>query len=158
MSTTKIDKVFEEALKSGVFPGASLAVGTSKKNLFKKSYGLAERVPVERKLSLKTYFDIASLTKPLATTLIAMILVEKGVLKLETPVTKFFIQWKKEPYSHIQIKHLLQHTSGLPAWKPYYENLLPKLIAGENAEITRKELLLRILKEPLEGEVGKEKV
>ncbi len=157
-SLIKIDKAFEEAIKQGVFPGACLAVGTPKKSLFKKHYGWAERFPVERKLSLKTYFDIASLTKPLVTTLLTMMFVEKNLLALDASVSKYFSSWKKEPYGQIQIKHLLQHTSGLPAWKPYFENLMPALIESGNFDEIRKELTGKILKESLEFGTGKSRV
>ncbi|MFO1518108.1 MAG: serine hydrolase domain-containing protein [bacterium] len=153
-STKKIDEAFAEALSQGVFPGAALVVGGPKKTLFKEVYGLAERIPVERKLSQKTYFDIASLTKPLCTATLAMILTEKGLFDPEAPASKYFTPWKKEPHSKILLKHLLQHTSGLPAYKAYYENLLPKLIQGESPEEVRKTLIYRIVKESLENEVG----
>jgi CubicO group peptidase (beta-lactamase class C family) len=152
-STKKIDEAFEEALSQGVFPGAILAVGKEKKILFKKCYGLAERIPIERKLTLKTYFDIASLTKPLCTATLAIILVEKGVLDLETPLSKFFPKLK-EPHSRIQIRHLLQHTSGLPSWKRYFEKWNPPAVTAESLEEIQKELVKKILHESLEKEIG----
>src|SRR4030095_3912046 len=153
-ATKKIDQAFEEALTQGVFPGAALAVGRPKKILLKKAYGLAERTPVERKMSLKTYFDLASLTKIFATTTLAMILNEKGLFDPEAPVVKFFPSWKKEPYAKIRLKNLLQHNSGLPAYKPYFENLMPKVFEGLPPDVVRKTLFEKIVKEGLENEVG----
>lgn len=153
-ATKKIDQAFDEALTQGVFPGAALAVGRPKKTLLKKVYGLAERIPVTRKISLKTYFDLASITKIFVTTTLAMILNEKGLLDLETPAVKYFPSWKKEPYSKIRIKNLLQHNSGLPAYKPYFENLMPKAFEGMPPDLVRKTLLDKIVKEGLENEVG----
>jgi CubicO group peptidase (beta-lactamase class C family) len=153
-STKKIDEAFEEALAKGAFPGAVVAVGSSKKDLFKEAYGLAEKIPVERKTSLKTYYDLASLTKPLATTLVCMILTEKGVFDPEMPASKFITPWKKAPYDRILLKHLLQHNSGLPAYKPYFELFLPKIMEGQDPEEIRKALIYRIVKESLEHDVG----
>jgi len=157
-ATKKIDDLFEEALAKGVFPGAVVGVASPKKDLFKKAYGLAERIPVERKTSLKTYYDIASLTKPLGTTLVCMILTEKGLFDPDTPASKFITPWKKEPYTRILLKHLLQHNSGLPAYKPYFELYLPKILEGQDPEEIRKALVYRIVKENLETDPGATKV
>jgi CubicO group peptidase (beta-lactamase class C family) len=153
-STKKIDEAFEAALIKGVFPGAVVAVGSSKKDIFKESYGLAEKIPVERKTSLKTYYDLASLTKPLATTMVCMILTEKGVFDPDMPASKFITPWKKPPYDHVLLKHLLQHTSGLPAYKPYFELFLPKILEGQDPEEIRKALIYRIVKESPENNIG----
>ncbi|MBL7685440.1 MAG: beta-lactamase family protein [Deltaproteobacteria bacterium] len=158
MSTKKIDQAFQEALTQGVFPGAAVAVGNSKKTLFKNIYGLAEKIPLTRKLNAKTFFDIASLTKVVSTTTLAMLLNEKGLLDLDQPASKYFTPWKKEPYSQILIRHLLQHNSGLAAYKPYFENFIPKLLEGESREEIRKAFIYRILKETLEQETGALKV
>ncbi len=153
-SNKKIDKMFEEAIEQGIFPGAVIAVANTKKTLLKSAYGLAEKIPVQRKTTFKTYYDIASLTKPLCTTMLCMILTEKGLFDPDMPASKFITPWKKEPHSKILLRHLLQHTSGLPAYKPYYENFLPKLLEGESPEEIRKALVYRIVKESLETEPG----
>ncbi len=153
MSTKKIDETFEQAISEGIFPGAAVAVAKNGKVLVKKNYGYAEKIPVERKLSLKHYFDIASLTKPLCTAMIAMVLVEQGKLKLDEPVGTYYKRFRKAPYNVILIKHLLQHTSGLPAYKPYYEKLSDRVFSGKPVEEIKKELLKYILNESLEEEV-----
>ncbi len=153
-SQPKINVAMQEALKEGTFPGATLGVGNSSKTLFQKCFGLAEKIPVERKLTLKTYFDVASLTKPICTVMIAMVLVEKGKLDLTSPVSQFFSEFKKDPKSQITIRHLLQHTSGLFAWQPYYESFTADYLKGKNLPQVEKELIQKIAKSPLEGEVG----
>ncbi|MBF0492292.1 MAG: serine hydrolase [Deltaproteobacteria bacterium] len=155
----KIDHAFEEALNASIFPGAAVAVGTAKKLWMKEVYGLAETLPLKRKLFQKTYFDLASLTKPLSTAFICMRLVDEGKLNLEDPVSKFFSRWKKEPYNVITLKHLLQHTSGLAAYRPYYEDLIPGLLAGkEDLEEIQKSLTAKILVEKLEYNTGELRV
>ena len=153
MSNKKIDEAFTKAIAQGIFPGAALAVAKAGKVLEKSCYGFAEKIPVERKLSFKNYFDIASLTKPLCTAMISMVLVEQGKLKLEEPVGTYYRRFRKAPYDQIILKHLLQHTSGLPAYKPYYEKLSDMVIKGEALEDIKKELLRHILSESLEEEV-----
>jgi len=150
--TKKIDTAFEEAIEQGVFPGASVAVVKKGKVLLKKCYGNAEKVPVVRKVGLKTYFDVASLTKPLCTAFLAMIFIEKGKLKLDEPVGTYYRRYRKEPYLAIQVRHLIQHTSGLPAYKAYFEKLGPLFLKGESPEELRKELFRMILSETLDPE------
>lgn len=67
-----------------------------------------------------TIFDLASLTKPLATTTLALQLLEEGVLRLDDPVTRFFAKFGSRGKDGILIRHLMTHTSGLPAWAPLY--------------------------------------
>ncbi len=153
MSNKKIDEAFTKAIADGIFPGAALAVVKAGKVLEKTCYGLAEKIPVERKLTFKNYFDIASITKPLCTAMVSMVLVEQGKLNLEEPVGTYFRRFKKEAYSKVLVKHLLQHTSGLPAYKPYYERLSDMVLKGESLEDIKKELFKYILSESLEEEV-----
>lgn len=153
MANKKIDEAFTQAISQGVFPGAALAVVKGNKVLEKSCYGLAEKIPVERKLTFKNYFDIASITKPLCTAMISMVLVEQGKLKLEEPVGTYFRRFRKAPYDQIIVKHLLQHTSGLPAYKPYFEKLAEMQVKGESLQEIKKELFRYILSESLEEEV-----
>lgn len=153
MSNKKIDEAFAQAMAQGIFPGAALAVVKAGKVLEKTCYGLAEKIPVERKLTFKNYFDIASLTKPMCTAMLSMVLVEQGKLKLDEPVGTYFKRFKKDAYKMVTVKHLLQHTSGLPAYKPYHERLSDMVLKGESLEDIKKELLKHILSESLEEEV-----
>lgn len=149
MSIKKIDEAFELALKQGIFPGAAVAVVKNGKVLLKECYGFAEKIPVERKLTFKHYFDIASLTKPMATAMVAMVLLEEGKLNLDEPVGTYFKRYKKEPYTPILVKHLLQHTAGLPAYKPYFERLSEMALGGTPLEEIKKDLFKYILSEGL---------
>lgn len=155
----KIEQAFEDAIKANVFPGAAVALGTAKKLLFKEVFGLAETLPLKRKVYQKTYFDLASLTKPISTTFICMKLVDAGKLNIDDPVSKYFSRWKKEPYNVITLKHLLQHNSGLGAYRPYYEDLIPPLLAGkEDLEEVKQSLAAKILVEKLEYNPGEMRV
>lgn len=141
-----IDRLMQGALEDGVFPGASLLVFQEKNILWEKGYGLAQTVPQKRILKKTTLFDIASLTKPLCTATLFMKAWEEKKIRLEEPLHKFLPSTLP---TKITLTHLLHHTSGLPAWRPYYKGLLveaPGWIADEKG---KEWLIQQILKEPL---------
>jgi CubicO group peptidase (beta-lactamase class C family) len=70
-----------------------------------------------------TRFDLASLTKPLATTTAVMLLLDEGSLGLQDPVSRFLPGFESGEKSRVRIFHLLNHSSGLRAWRPYYREL-----------------------------------
>jgi CubicO group peptidase (beta-lactamase class C family) len=70
-----------------------------------------------------TIFDLSSLTKPLATTLSVMLLMRDGKLRLDDRVTRFLHNFGVYGKTHVTIRHLLSHSSGLPAWRPFYKEL-----------------------------------
>ena len=75
---SEIDHTMEEAVEEGVFPGAVLLAAKGEEVLIHQAYGSAALVPGKRPMTLDTVFDLASLTKPLATTLAAMDLIAQG--------------------------------------------------------------------------------
>ncbi len=97
--------VIENAVAAGLFPAAALEVGSSDGPLW--SEALATR--------LDTPFDLASLTKVIATTTIVMDLVRDGALRLEEPVSAFFAEWRGADRQAVTVGDLLEHASGLPA-------------------------------------------
>ncbi|MDO8518695.1 MAG: serine hydrolase domain-containing protein [Deltaproteobacteria bacterium] len=127
--THPIDNEMNRALKDGVFPSASLLVGRGPDLLWEKIYG--EALP-------ETLFDIASLTKPVCTATLFMMAVREEKVKLDDEVRE-----------GITIRHLLNHTSGLPAYKKYYLDYA----SGEE-----ERLVERILREPLEQKPGEKVV
>jgi CubicO group peptidase (beta-lactamase class C family) len=70
-----------------------------------------------------TIFDLSSLTKPLATSLAVMLLVRDGVLRLDDRVSRFFHNFGVYGKTHVTFRHLLTHSSGLAAWRPYYKKI-----------------------------------
>ena len=97
-------------------PGASARVFERESVLFDEAAGLAESSPSPVILQPGSFYDLASLTKPLATALAFLLLKERGLLHLEDPLTRFF----PEARPSITLRHLITHTSGLPAWYPFY--------------------------------------
>ena len=116
-----VENATEEAVKQGVFPGAVLLVGRGEDVLYERAFGWRSLLPDRAPMDPSTIFDLASLTKPLATTLGIMLLVNEKKVHLDDRVTRFVPTFAN---TATKIRHLLNHTSGLPAWKPYYEGLI----------------------------------
>ncbi len=114
------DLVINQAIANKEIPGAVLAVVKNGKMAYLKAYGHKEVYPSTVAMDVNTVFDLASLTKPVATAISAMILVERGQLRLIDKVNLFiedFDPWtdgKKK--KDIRVIDLLTHTSGLPSY------------------------------------------
>jgi CubicO group peptidase (beta-lactamase class C family) len=87
---------------------------------FADALGEAVREPEQIPASLNTIYDLASLTKPLITGLLCARCVEAGELDLDSAVADYLPDFNRSDKSAITIRHLLTHTSGLPAWRPLY--------------------------------------
>ena len=122
-----VENAIEQAVKQGVFPGAVLLVGRGEDVLYEQAFGWRSLLPDRTAMRLSTLFDLASLTKPLATTLGIMLLVNEKKIHLDDQVTRYLPAFANPA---TKIRHLLNHTSGLPAWKPYYENVIRCAISG----------------------------
>jgi CubicO group peptidase (beta-lactamase class C family) len=88
--------------------------------VFADALGDAVREPQEISASLDTIYDLASLTKPLVTGLLCARQVEAGALDIDLPLSQYLPEFARADKSLITIRHLLTHTSGLPAWRPLY--------------------------------------
>lgn len=110
-------------VEEGVFPGAVLLVGLGEEIVFYQAFGYAALVPEKKNLLKNTVFDLASLTKPLATTLGIMALVEKGLLSLDQPLNSKRKGYLGPDQSGINPRQLLAHSAGLQAYRPYYLDL-----------------------------------
>jgi CubicO group peptidase (beta-lactamase class C family) len=121
MDFAAVEDATEQAAKQGVFPGAVLLVGRGEDVIYERAFGWRSLLPDRAPMDPSTIFDLASLTKPLATTLGIMLLVNEKKVHLDDRVTRFVPTFAN---TATKIRHLLNHTSGLPAWKPYYEGLI----------------------------------
>ncbi len=113
-----IDAVVQDSLDKGQLPGAVIAVVRQGKIAFRKAYGLRSKQPAEVRMTVDTVFDLASLTKPLATATSVMILLEQGKVKLTDRVAQHLPQFGQNGKEAITVEHLLLHTSGLIADNP----------------------------------------
>jgi CubicO group peptidase (beta-lactamase class C family) len=86
--------------------------------VFSDALGEAVLEPEHHAATTETIYDLASLTKPLVTGLLSAILIERGELRLDRTVAGYFPQFAKGQTAAITVRHLLTHTSGLPAWRP----------------------------------------
>ena len=121
-----IDRVVEAAIASGQTPGAVVLVGRGTETLHFAAYGQRATVPSSEPMSLDTVFDLASLTKVVATTTAVMTLVEQGRVRLSDPVSACVPGFERYGKGGVTVGHLMAHTSGLrpdldlgEPWKGY---------------------------------------
>jgi CubicO group peptidase (beta-lactamase class C family) len=133
------DAVRDE-LRQGAFPGAALAVGRWSHVVVEEGFGAtgAGEGPVDPD---RTVYDLASLTKVVGTTTAVMLLFEDGRMGLDDPVQSYLPEFTGPGKERVTIRHLLTHTSGLPA-------------GTSSGGSTAEELLLRLLRAPLTGTPG----
>ncbi|MCS6831563.1 MAG: beta-lactamase family protein, partial [bacterium] len=115
----RVRELLEHGVRSQIYSCCVVMVGDSGSVWHAASVGLSnpeKQVPADA----DTLFDLASLTKPVACASSIMALVEEGTLQLEAPVSAI-IEEAPAWFKGIRLRHLLTHTSGLPAWKPFYE-------------------------------------
>ncbi|PYT01059.1 MAG: hypothetical protein DMF63_05190 [Acidobacteria bacterium] len=93
-------------------PGAVIIVGHKGKIVYRKAFGNRSLVPTVEKMTIDTIFDVASLTKPIATATSIMILVEQGKLRLNDTIGKYIPDIDDEQAKRVTIQQLLTHTSG----------------------------------------------
>jgi CubicO group peptidase (beta-lactamase class C family) len=119
-----VEDAFKEAVGAGVFPGAVLVVGKGAEIVFEGAFGFRSLVPGKTPMQPDTIFDLASLTKPLATAPAIMLLVGEKKIRLDDRITRFFPNFGVFGKTHVTFRHVLAHCSGLPAWKAYYEDIV----------------------------------
>ena len=115
MSFPAVEDAFKEALTEGVFPGAVLLAAKGEEVIYHEAFGSRSLVPEKTPLERDTIFDLASLTKPLATAPAIMLLVREKKIRLDDRVTRFFPNFGVLGKMYITFRHLLAHCSGLPA-------------------------------------------
>jgi len=118
----ELTELVEAAIRQRVFPGLELLVATHEEVLVHQAWGHIEIGPEAQALHTGTLFDIASITKPIATATCAMVLLEQGALSLEDKAADFLPEFETAEKSGITLRHLLTHTSGLPDWVNLYND------------------------------------
>ncbi len=108
----EIDLTIENAIAEGSVPGGVFYMEHGGASYF-KAYGLKSEVPEETPMTRDTIFDMASLTKVVATTSAVMKLIEKGHLELDGPVSEYLADFSGGGKEKVTIRHLMTHTSGL---------------------------------------------
>lgn len=111
-----IDSLVKEEIEKGNIPGAVILIGQGEKILYRKAFGHRSIKPRKHVMNKNTVFDIASLTKPIATATSIMILIDRKKIQLTDYAGRYLPAFACNGKGEVQIKHLLAHTSGLPAY------------------------------------------
>lgn len=108
-------------------PGAVLLVARNGEILHERAYGHARLTDAAgrplaepHRMTTSTLFDLASVTKVMATTMAVMLLVDRGELALDAPVGRYLPEFRGPRLDSITVRHLLTHSSGLVQWQPLY--------------------------------------
>ena len=107
-----------------VFPGAVLLVARGGEILFYKGVGCRSLLPAAAPMTKDIVFDIASLTKALATTTLVMRFVDNGQLEVDRRLSRIFQTFGTQGREKMTLRHLLNHTSGFPAVYPFYKDVV----------------------------------
>jgi len=108
-----VDAIIQQAIRDRNIPGVVLVVGHNGKVMYRKAYGSRALEPRREPMTLDTIFDMASLTKVIATTTAVMQLMEQGKVRLNDPVAKYLPEFAQSGKEDITLRQLLTHYSGL---------------------------------------------
>jgi CubicO group peptidase (beta-lactamase class C family) len=119
----EVEAAFAEAVEKGAIPGATVVVRVGADIAYEGAFGFRVIVPERSPMRLETVFDLSSLTKPLATTVAVMMLTREAKMRLDDRLTRFFHNFGVHGKGHVTFRHLLAHSSGLAAWRPFYQQI-----------------------------------
>ncbi|MDH5560117.1 MAG: beta-lactamase family protein [Deltaproteobacteria bacterium] len=117
----KIENLVLQSIENQTFPCVELFLAQGNEVIYHEVFGRIEKYPDSDKLPKNALFDLASITKALATASAVLLLIEQGRLFLEERVVEFIPEFSREDTKKITIKQLLTHNSGLPAWARLYD-------------------------------------
>jgi uncharacterized protein YbbC (DUF1343 family)/CubicO group peptidase (beta-lactamase class C family) len=138
-----IDPLVAESISKHEMPGAVVLVSHNGQTVWRKAYGARALQPAREEMTADTVFDLASLTKVIATTTSIMILVERGQLRLADPVSKYIPELKGQGRERVTIELLLTHRAGFA----------PDFNLGERWS-TYEEAMNHLYREPLRNKPG----
>lgn len=134
MTTNPVFDLMQKGVRDRVFPGAVLLVGQGDRTVLFEAFGRANLF-TNQPMTRRTVFDLASLTKPLATALAVARLVDAGLLDLDRPVAGWLPALAGSDKAAITPRQLLCHRSGLPAHRLFYMTLKSMPIARRKAAV-----------------------
>jgi CubicO group peptidase (beta-lactamase class C family) len=124
---TEIDSILNSQVANDQIPGAVIQIKKDGKIIYKHAYGFAQKYDFHHHLlnppapmNTATLFDMASLTKVIGTTTSIMLLVDRGLIKVDDPVGKYIKSFDTPEKKEITIRNLLTHTAGLIEWYPLF--------------------------------------
>lgn len=150
----RVDRLLRDKIEGArEVPGAVLLVRGPDGVIFCEAYGFRQRVPAELPMTRETLFDLASLTKPVSASLLTMIMAQRSSLDLDQDLETWFSPVKDPAKRRITVRQLLSNRSGLPGWRPFYQEY-----PLDGQPISMDVLSQRVLEEPLEVPPGKEEI
>ncbi len=157
----RVDRALDKAIASSEIPGAVVLARMPRDGEVIEHCsvrGLAALRPERIAMTRETIFDLASLTKPLATASAVMLLVAEGAVDLDELVAKYLPAAGERGKEQVRVRHLLTHTSGLKPWRPFHEALLEReRKKGERilgTPVAKERILERIYRSTLVHEPG----
>ncbi len=125
----KVDRAIDKAIAAADIPGAVVLARMPHEGEIMEHVsvrGMAVVRPERHAMTRETIFDLASLTKPMATTTAILLLVHDGAIALDDPVAKYLPHFSERDKDAVNLRHLLTHSSGLKPWRGFHEVLLDK--------------------------------
>ncbi|MFY9529395.1 MAG: exo-beta-N-acetylmuramidase NamZ domain-containing protein [Candidatus Acidiferrales bacterium] len=110
---SSLDSIVQDAIRHDEIPGAVLLVSHNRRIIYRKAFGSRALIPHREAMTADTIFDLASLTKILATTVSVMKLMEEGKLRINDPVARYLPEFVSHGKDQITLRMLLTHTAGL---------------------------------------------
>ena len=126
---SRVDRAIDKAIAAADLPGAVVLARVPKQGeeiQHSSVRGLAVARPEILPMTRDTLFDLASLTKPIATTTAVLLLAAEGGVDIDDPVAKHLPQFAERDKEGVTLRHLLTHSSGLKPWRAFHEVLLEK--------------------------------
>lgn len=117
-----VSAILSEAVAGRAFPAAVIEVGRHDAPLWREAFGTLTSEPDAPRASADTIFDLASLTKIIATTTLAMRLIDRQRLRLDDPVGRWLPDWRGDDRTHVTLEDLFAHASGLTAHLPFFRD------------------------------------
>jgi len=137
--------LLEKGVRDEVYPGAVLLVAKNGQAIFFEEVGNRSIIPLVLPMKRDTIFDLASLTKPLATVMAVMRLVNDNSLTLDETLSDLITTYPLGDKKDLTVRSILSHCAGFRAWMPFYQELVKC-----RADIRKKVLRERIIEEPLQ--------
>ena len=116
----QLSALLQQSIDAGEFPSAVYLIGERDQIVYEDALGYSVVEPYRIANKLDTIYDLASLTKPLVTSLLCARRIELGELTLDSSVSHYLPEFDRTDKQMITIRELLTHTAGLPAWRPLY--------------------------------------
>jgi CubicO group peptidase (beta-lactamase class C family) len=158
----RADRSIEKALEKGELPGCVAVARQGEALAYDGVFGAACISPQHHPARIDSIYDLASLTKVMATTSAVMLLVGEQKLQLDQPVADVLPAFAEHNKGEISVRHLLTHSSGLRPWRAYFADLREReLRRGERllaTEAGRESILARILRSALVHDPGEASV